>query len=76
MIYLFMIETWNRPLEDIHMAFEASLRNSASYSLSVELPYIFNRYVLQRDVDLEPFEESSYNVGMISLGDTEGSSTS
>ncbi|ODM16479.1 hypothetical protein SI65_07986 [Aspergillus cristatus] len=72
--YLFMRETSQYPLEAMHMVFEASTKNLALYRLFVELPYKFKRYILRKDVALEPFEESKYNVGMITLGDTGTSS--
>lgn len=69
-----MRETSQYPLEEMHTVFEASTRNLASYRLFVELPYKFKRYILRKDVTLEPFEESKYNVGIITLGDTGTSS--
>lgn len=71
MLYLFMQETRKYPLEEMHTVFEVSTRNLASYRLFVELPYMFKYHVLRQDVKLEPFEESRYNVGMISLDDVD-----
>lgn len=76
MLYCFMRETRKYPLEEIHTVFEVSTRNLASYRLFVELPYIFKYYVLRKDVKLEPFEESRYNVGVISLDDVESTPSS
>lgn len=69
-----MRETSQYPLEEMHTVFEASTKNLALYRLFVELPYKFKRYILRKDVVLEPFEESKYNVGMITLVDTSTSS--
>ena len=76
MIYLTMRETHKHHLEEIHRAFEVSTRNLASYRLFVELPYKFKRHVLRMNVELEPFEDSKYNVGVISLGDIDTTSSS
>lgn len=67
MIYLFMRETRRYPLEEIPRVFEASSKNIMSYRLYVEFPYLFKRYILRKDVELEHFEDSRYNTGMISL---------
>lgn len=76
MMYLTMRETHKYQLEEIHRIFEVSTRNLVSYRLFVEFPYKFERYIFQMNVELKPFEESKYNVGMISLGDIDTTSSS
>lgn len=62
-----MRETKNLALEEVPLAFEAPTRNLILYRLSVEIPYIFRRYVLRQNVEFLPFEDSKYGGGAISL---------
>lgn len=62
-----MRETKNLALEEVPLAFEAPTRNLILYRLLVEIPYLFRRYVLRRNVVFLSFEDSKYSGGTIAL---------
>lgn len=68
LIYFLMRETSKVAFEDMEQVFEGRTRDIVSYRVKVVLPYLFRRYILWRQVKLEPFEESRYSGGGIILG--------
>jgi hypothetical protein len=66
-----MRETKGVPLEDVGRIFDTPTRNLVLYRVNVHLPYLFKRYILFKDVDLTPLEDSRYRFAAVTLDDTE-----
>ncbi|RHZ68358.1 hypothetical protein CDV55_107559 [Aspergillus turcosus] len=69
-VYLLMVETHDRTLEEISAGFETPMRNILAYRIRLELPHILKRSLLGKRSPLQPFEESRYNTGGIVLPTT------
>lgn len=54
MIFLWMPETKQRTLEELDYIFAVPTRRHMSYQTKTALPYWFKRYILRKDVKLEP----------------------
>ncbi|MCJ1402163.1 hypothetical protein MMC11_005382 [Xylographa trunciseda] len=54
MIFLWVPETKQRTLEELNYIFRVPTRQHMHYQIFVYLPYLYQRYVLRRDVDVEP----------------------
>ena len=57
LVTLFTIDVSALSLEEIQAKLAMPLDKVASYRIRVELPYLFNRYCLRRDVELVPLDE-------------------
>jgi hypothetical protein len=68
MIFLWVPETKQRTLEELDYIFAVPTRKHMSYQLNKALPYWFNRYILRRNVTLEPL----YHFDHIATEDTFG----
>ncbi|GLA22739.1 hypothetical protein M752DRAFT_338228 [Aspergillus phoenicis ATCC 13157] len=68
LLFLLLIETRGRTLEEILALLQASLVNRVAYRIRVYTPYIFKRIFLRQRVKLETFEESEYGTRAIRLG--------
>ncbi|KAL4916465.1 hypothetical protein BDW62DRAFT_202621 [Aspergillus aurantiobrunneus] len=61
------VHTKGLALEEIAATFDVSIIDRAAYRLHVHVPYMFRRFILWRNVELEPFEESRYYRGAVRL---------
>lgn len=75
LLFMLLIETRGRTLEEIRALLQASLGNRVAYRIRVYTPYIFKRVFLRQRVELETFEESEYGTGAIRLGAIDTSPT-
>jgi len=66
-----MRETKKVSLEDIGRIFDTPTRNLILYRSNVQLPYLFKRYIMFKDVTLTALEDSRYRFAAITLDDTE-----
>ena len=71
LVWLVMRETKKVPLEDMTDIWDIPTRNLVLYRVKVHLPYLFKRYLLWKNVDLVPLEDSQYRFAPIALDDTE-----
>lgn len=54
MIFLFVPETKQRTLEELDYIFAVPTRTHMRYQLTKALPWWFNKYIMRRNVVLEP----------------------
>ncbi|MCJ1383903.1 hypothetical protein MMC17_007017 [Xylographa soralifera] len=54
MIFLWVPETKQRTLEELNYIFGVPTRQHMHYQTATYLPYLYRRYVMRRDVELEP----------------------
>lgn len=64
MIFLWVPETKQRTLEELDYIFAVPTRTHMHYQVTKALPWFFNKYIMRRDVVLEPlykFDTNSHN---------------
>lgn len=64
MIFLWVPETKQRTLEELDYIFAVPTRTHMHYQITKALPWFFNKYIMRRDVVLEPlykFDTNSHN---------------
>ncbi|KFY70035.1 hypothetical protein V499_09521 [Pseudogymnoascus sp. VKM F-103] len=64
MIFLWVPETKQRTLEELDYIFAVPTRTHMHYQITKALPWFFNKYIMRRDVVLEPlykFDNNSHN---------------
>ncbi|KAH8434583.1 uncharacterized protein LDX57_012226 [Aspergillus melleus] len=69
LVTMFTIDISAFSLEEIQTKVAMPLDKVASYRVRVELPYLFNRYCLRRDVELVPLDEYHPCFDEIALGE-------
>ncbi|PLB47215.1 hypothetical protein P170DRAFT_478076 [Aspergillus steynii IBT 23096] len=67
LIFLFTIDTMHLNLEEAEDRLAISLKKVVVYRIRVELPYLFQRYCLRRNVELLSFDEFYHSFDEITL---------
>ena len=61
MIFLWVPETKQRTLEELDYIFAVPTRTHMHYQITKALPWFFNKYIMRRDVVLEPLYKFDNN---------------
>lgn len=61
MIFLWVPETKQRTLEELDYIFAVPTRTHMHYQVTKALPWFFNKYIMRRDVVLEPLYKFDTN---------------